>query len=74
MLEFLFTHPCYSERKVRCLLWPAIWQVTEFLWGELHFEDEINVIEGYVDRLIGIDELRAISLIHTPDELPNEDE
>jgi hypothetical protein len=51
MLDFLLTHPCYSERKMRLFAVACYWQVAEFLWDEPLFEDEINAIERYADGL-----------------------
>jgi hypothetical protein len=74
MLDFLFEHPCYSERKMRLFAVACYWQVSEFHWDEPLFEAEINAIQQYADGLISKDDLRAISLAHYRHLFPNEEE
>ena len=74
MLDFLFTHPSYSERKMRLFAVACFWQVSEFHWDEPLFEAEINAIEQYADGLISRDDLRAVSLAHYRQLFPNEED
>jgi predicted nucleic acid-binding protein len=74
MLDFLFTHASYSERKMRLFAVACYWQVSEFHWDEPLLEAEINAIEQYADELISRDELRAVSLAHYRQLFPNEED
>jgi hypothetical protein len=64
MLEFLFDHPDYSERKMRLFAVACYWQVAEFHWDEPLFDAEVEAVERYADGLIGRDGLLAASLAH----------
>src|SRR5262245_17081375 len=74
MLNFLFDHPGYSERKMRLFAVACYWQVSEFHWDEPLFEAEIEAVEQYADGRIGIDELLAVSLAHYRNLFPGEEE
>ena len=74
MLDFLFTHPCYSERKMRLFAVACYWQVFELHWDEPLLEAEINAIEQYADGLISRDDLRAVSLAHYRQLFPSEED
>jgi hypothetical protein len=74
MLEFLFTHPGYSERKMRLFAVACYWQVEEFHWDEPLFDVEVEAVERYADGLIGRDDLLAASLAHYRQLFPGEEE
>jgi len=74
MLEFLFAHPGYSERKMRLFAVACYWQVAAFHWDEPLFDAEIDAIERYADGLISLDDLLAVSLAHYRDLFPGEEE
>jgi hypothetical protein len=74
MLDFLFRHPSYSERKMRLFAVACYWQVSEFHWDEPLFEAEIEAIEQYADGLISMDDLLAVSLAHYRALFPDEEE
>jgi hypothetical protein len=74
MLDFLFTHPSYSERKMRLFAVACYWQVSELQWDEPLLEAEINAIEQYADGLISRDDLRAVSLAHYRQLFPSEED
>jgi hypothetical protein len=74
MLAFLFTHPGYSERKVRLFAAACYWQVEEFHRDEPPFDAEVEAVERYADGLIGRDDLLAASLAHYRQLFPGEEE
>jgi hypothetical protein len=74
MLEFLFSHPGYSKRKMRLFAVACYGQVSPFHWDQPLFEAEIQAVEQYADGLISLDELRAVSLAHYRHLFPGEEE